>query len=119
MTTTQQLTTAQQYSVKRATDRVDMRVAALLVGRRERLGVETGLTEDVSSRGVRVLSTNEWTLGDIILVAIPGFHFTAAARVAYCYPTEEGRFALGLEFVESSEPLEMTALVTALQFSQA
>jgi hypothetical protein len=109
----------QLYSVKRAADRIDMRVTALLVGRRGRLGVETGLTEDVSSRGARVLSTNEWTMGDTILIAIPGFHFTAAARVAYCHLTGGGQFALGLEFVESSEPLEMTALATALQFSQA
>jgi hypothetical protein len=109
----------QQYLVKRAADRVDMKVTALLVGRRDRLGVETGFTEDVSSRGVRVISTSEWPLGDTILVAIPGFHFTAAARVAYCDPLNDGRYGVGLEFVVSSEPLEMTALATALQFSQA
>ena len=106
-----------QYVVKRVADRVDMRVTALLVGRRDRLGVETGVTEDVSSKGVRVISTSEWLLGDTILVAIPGFHFTAAARVAYCDARDDGRFGVGLEFVESSEPLEMTALATALQFS--
>jgi hypothetical protein len=109
----------QQYLVKRAADRVDMKVTALLVGRRDRLGVETGFTEDVSSGGVRVISTSEWPLGDTILVAIPGFHFTAAARVAYCDPLNDGRYGVGLEFVVSSEPLEMTALATALQFSQA
>ena len=92
----------QQYMVQRAEDRVDMKVTALLVGRHGRLGVETGLTENVSSRGVRVISTSEWQLDDTILVAVPGFHFTSAARVAYCDPLGDGRFCTGLEFVGAS-----------------
>jgi hypothetical protein len=109
----------QQYMVQRAVDRVDMKVTALLVGKHGKLGVETGLTEDVSSRGVRVTSTSEWRLGDTILVAIPGFHFTSAARVAYCNPLSNGRFGVGLEFVGARESLEMTALAAALEFPQA
>ena len=108
----------QQYMVQRAEDRVDMKATALLVGRHGRLGVETGLTENVSSRGVRVISTSEWQLDDTILVAMPGFHFTSAARVAYCDPLGDGRFCTGLEFVGASEPLEITALATALEFPQ-
>jgi hypothetical protein len=108
----------QHYAVRRAVDRVDMKVTALLVGKHGKLGVETGLTEDVSSRGVRVTSTSEWPLGDTILVAIPGFHFTSAARVAYCHALVDGRFGIGLEFVGAREPLEMTALAIALEFPQ-
>lgn len=108
----------QQYMVQRAEDRVDMKVTALLVGRHGRLGVETGLTENVSSRGVRVISTSEWQLDDTILVAMPGFHFTSAARVAYCDPLGDGRFGTGLQFVGASELLEITALATALEFPQ-
>jgi hypothetical protein len=108
-----------QYVTQRAEDRIDMKVTALLVGKHDKLGVETGLTEDVSSRGARVISASPWPLGDTILVAIPGFHFTAAARVAYCHPLQDGRFGVGLEFVVASEPLEMTALATALHFSYA
>ena len=106
----------QQYGVQRAVDRVDMRVTALLVGKRGKLGVETGVTEDVSSRGARVTSSSEWRLGEVVLVTIPGFHFTSAARVAYCNPLSGGRFGVGLEFVGAREPLEMAALVTALEF---
>ncbi len=109
----------QQQVVQRAEDRIDMKVTALLVGRHGRLGVETGLTENVSSRGVRVISRSEWLLDDTILVALPGFHFTSAARVAYCDPLGDGRFGTGLEFVGASEHLEMTALAAALQFPQA
>jgi hypothetical protein len=107
----------QQYAARRAAERVNMKVTALLVGKRGKLGMETGLTEDVSSRGVRVTSTSEWRLGDMVLVTIPGFHFTSVARVAYCNPLSNGRFGVGLEFVGARESLEMAALVTALEFT--
>ena len=104
--------------VQRAEGRVTMKVTALLVGRHGTLRVETGLTENVSSRGARVVSTCTWPLDDTILVAIPGFHFTSSARVAYCDSLGVGRFGIGLEFVGSGEHLEITALATALQFSR-
>jgi len=109
----------QQYVAQRAEDRIDMKVTALLVGNHDKLGVETGFTQDVSSRGARVICASPWPSGETILVAIPGFHFTAAARVAYCHPLPDGRFGVGLEFVVASEPLEMTALATALHFCHA
>src|SRR5271169_663674 len=68
----------QKYVMQRTEDRIDMKVTALLVGKQDKLGVETGVTEDVSSRGARIISATEWPLGETILVAIPGFHFTAA-----------------------------------------
>jgi hypothetical protein len=111
--------TQPKYSVQRAQDRIDMKVTALLVGNQDKLGVETGVTADVSSRGARVIAMSERPLGEIILVAIPGFHFTAAARVAYCHAIGDERFGIGLEFVVGSEPLEMTALATALHLSHA
>jgi hypothetical protein len=61
---------------------VDMKLMAMLVGRYGNLGVETAITENVSSRG----------LGDDL---------------------GQGRFGTGLEFVESSEPLELGRLSTA------
>jgi hypothetical protein len=51
----------QDYAVRRTEDRVGVRVTALLVGGHEKVGVETGLTENVSSRGARVISTSEWS----------------------------------------------------------
>jgi len=108
----------QQYMVQRAENRVDMKVTALLVGRHGKLGVEKAITENVSSCGVRVISTSEWLLDDTILVALPAGHFTSAARVAYCNALGDGRFRTGLQFVGSSEPLKITALATALEFPQ-
>jgi hypothetical protein len=106
-----------RFAAQRAEDRIDMKVTALLVGNQDKLGVETGVTADVSSRGARVIAMSERALGETILVAIPGFHFTAAARVAYCEAMSDGRFGIGLEFVVGSEPLEMTALAAALHFA--
>jgi hypothetical protein len=107
----------QTYAAQRAEERIEMNVTALLVGNHDKLGVETGVTADVSSRGARVIARSARPTGDTLLVAIPGFHFTAAARVAYCHVLSDGQFGIGLEFVVGSEPLEMTALATQLQFS--
>jgi hypothetical protein len=111
-------TRQQDYSVLRAEDRVAMKVTALLVGRYSTLRVETGLTENLSSRGARVVSTSKWPLDDTVLIAIPGFNFRSPARVAYCDLIGGGRFGIGLEFVGVGEHLEIAALATVLQFSR-
>ena len=103
----------QQFMVERGENRVDMKLTAMLVGTHGMLGVEKAITENVSSRGVRVISTNEWTIDDTILVALPAGHFTSAARVAYCDALGQGRFRTGLEFVGTSEPLEVSVLAPA------
>jgi hypothetical protein len=106
----------QECSVQRAEDRIAMKVTALLVGRYGTLRVETGLTENVSSRGARVVSTSTWPIDDTILIAIPGFNFRSSARVAYCDSLGVGQFGIGLEFVGAAEHLEITALATTMQF---
>jgi hypothetical protein len=111
-------TRQQDYSVLRAEDRVAMKVTAVLAGRYGTVRVETGLTENVSSRGARVVSTSTWPLYDTILIAIPGFNFRSSARVAYCDAIGVGQFGIGLEFVGVGENLEIAALATVLQFSR-
>lgn len=81
----------------------------MLIGRHGRLGVEQATMQDVSSRGVRVVSGSEWYVDDTILVSLPAGHFTSAARVAYCDAVAEGRFAVGLQFVGSSQSLDLSA----------
>ncbi len=109
----------QQFMVERAENRVDMKVTAMLVGRHDKLGVERAITENVSPRGVRVISTSEWMIDDTLLVALPAGHFTSAARVAYCDALGQGRFGTGLEFIGSSEPLEMSVLTPTIESPQA
>jgi hypothetical protein len=101
----------QQFIVERGENRINMKLTAMLVGRHGMLGVEKVITENVSSRGVRVISTSEWSIDDTILVALPAGHFTSAARVAYCDALGQNRFVTGLEFVGSNEPLEVSLLV--------
>jgi hypothetical protein len=105
-------------SVERAERRINVRGTAMLIGRHGRLGVERATMQNASSRGVRVISTNEWYEDDTILVSLPIGHFTSAARVAYCDVLEQGRFAIGLEFVGSDKPLDVSALEPDRDFPQ-
>jgi hypothetical protein len=96
------------FLVKRAENRVGMQTTAMLVGRHGLLGVEKVMTENVSPRGTRVISSMEWYTDDVILVSLPGAHFASAARVAYCDKLNDGRYVTGLEFV-ADEPLAIHA----------
>src|SRR6202040_4478314 len=99
----------QTHLSQRVEDRAAIRTTALLIGRHGRLGVERAITENVSSRGVRVISASEWYTDDTILVSLPAGPFTSAARVTYCDPMGQGQFVTGLEFV-GKEPLQVTAM---------
>src|ERR1700722_1863217 len=99
----------QSFVAQRVEKRMAMKTTALLIGRHGRLGVERAITENVSSRGVRVISASEWYTDDTILVSLPAGHFTSAARVTYCDPMGQGQFVTGLEFV-GKEPLQVTAM---------
>ncbi len=105
----------QQFMVERGENRIDMKLTAMLIGTHGKLGVEKAITENVSTRGVRVISTTEWFIDDTILVSLPAGHFTSAARVTYCDALGQGRFGTGLEFVGSSGTLEINALGAALE----
>jgi hypothetical protein len=109
----------QQFVVERVENRVDMKLTAMLIGTHGKLGVEKAITENVSTHGVRVISTSDWFIDDTIVVSLPAGHFTSAARVAYCDALGQGRFVMGLEFVGSSETLEINALASARETLQA
>jgi hypothetical protein len=62
-------------------------------------GTENTFTENVSSRGARVLTTRRWKINDrLVLTAMAG-SFRSVARVAYCQPVDAG-YAVGLELEE-------------------
>lgn len=78
-----------------------MAVAVHLSGHESVPGVETAFTENVSSRGARVMSIRRWHVNEKLEIeSLPG-NFRALARVAYCQPQDEG-FVIGLEFLEPS-----------------
>ena len=64
-------------------------------------GTETTFTENVSSRGARVISSRPWQTNDRVTLSTMTGAFKTIARVAYCCITE-GHFAVGLEFTEST-----------------
>lgn len=96
--------------VERAEGRINVTGTVMLIGRHGKLGVEQATMQNVSSRGVRVISASEWYEDDTILVSLPVEHFTSAARVAYCRACGQGQFAMGLEFVGANAPLDLSAL---------
>ena len=73
----------QSFVAQRVENRMAMKTTALLIGRHGRLGVERAITENVSSRGVRVISASEWYTDDTILSVAAGgaFYFGGAGDV--------------------------------------
>ena len=108
----------QSASPKRADERIQTKVAALLVGKKNDRGIETGQTENISRNGARVITGTQWQHGDALVLSLPGFRFTCAARVAYSDLLGDGRFGTGLEFTGPNEDPEIAALITTLNFPQ-
>lgn len=91
---------AKPYTVQRVEKRIPMEVAVQIAGNAKVPGLETTFTENVSSRGARVVTVRRWQAEDRLTIAsLPG-DFHALARVAYCQPLRGDGFAIGLEFLE-------------------
>jgi PilZ domain len=89
-----------EYLGRRAEQRMSMSVAVHLSGHQQSPGVETAFTENVSSRGARVISTRRSQTEDRLNIALLPGDFRANARVAYCHPLQDEGYAVGLEFLE-------------------
>jgi hypothetical protein len=88
------------YAASRLEKRVPMAVAVHISGHRAVPGVETTFTENVSTRGARVLSVRRWNINDhLSFESLPG-DFRAKARVAYCVRLRDDGYAVGVEFLE-------------------
>ena len=85
---------------RRTEQRMSMSVAVHLSGHHQNPGVETAFTENVSSRGARVISARRWQTEDRLNIALLPGDFRANARVAYCHPMQDEGYAVGLEFLE-------------------
>ena len=90
------------FTVLRRETRVPMEVGVQISGHAALPGTEATYTENISSRGARVLSTRRWKINDRLVISTPVGSFRAIARVAYCQPVPQAGFAVGLEFVEPS-----------------
>jgi len=91
---------ARAKTASRLEKRIPMAVAVQVSGHAQVPGVETTFTENVSSRGARVVTVRRWQPEDRLMIAsLPG-DFRATARVAYCQPLRDAGFVIGVEFLE-------------------
>ncbi len=88
------------YSAVRSETRIPMEVGVHITGHGAQPGTETTFTENVSSRGARVLTIRRWKINDRIEVTTLAGSFRTVARVAYCHTVPSAGYAVGLEFVE-------------------
>jgi hypothetical protein len=58
---------------------------------------ETATTQNVSERGMRVVTEHVWHPGDHVVLTSPRTGFRTQGRVVYCQRWENVGFAVGLE----------------------
>lgn len=90
---------AKNFAAPRYEPRLPMEVAVQISGHSEMPGVEMTFTQNVSSRGARVLTTRRWKQHDMLMVNSPT-GFRSPGRVAYCVGAGGGSFAIGVELLE-------------------
>ncbi len=61
--------------------------------------VESAITENACSIGVRILCKHAWRPSEHVLVEMPFGSSRSPARVVYCQSLRDGNFAIGLRFL--------------------
>ncbi len=84
------------FNAIRCETRVPMEVGVHISGHGALPGTETTFTENVSSRGARVVSTRRWKINDRLIVTTLAGSFRTIARVAYCPTRRQVGFAVSL-----------------------
>ncbi len=87
------------FATPRVEKRIPMELGIQIAGHSETPGTEMTFTQNVSSRGARVLTARKWRPNDMLLVATASGEFRSPGRVAYCHRTDSG-FAIGVELLE-------------------
>ena len=88
------------YAFHRVERRIPMEIPVVLDGHRRMPGTESTFTENVSTRGARVISTRRWEQNERLTFVSRTGEFRSSARVAYCQPLQGDGFAIGVEFLE-------------------
>jgi len=84
-------------TVRRVEDRTPLKVTVDLSSLDVRKPAQEGITENISPRGARVLTSMPWYPNDRLNVRSLLGNLRSRARVVYCEPLETGMFAIGLE----------------------
>jgi hypothetical protein len=87
---------------KRVEERSRIKVGVDLCSLDVRTPAQSGLTDNVSAHGARVLTTRPLRFNERLNVRSMVGSYRSRARVVYCVPVEDGLFAIGLQFYASA-----------------
>src|ERR1700720_476448 len=88
-------------TVRRLESRTPVHVTVDLSGLDVHTAAQQGVTENVSARGARVVTSKPWHPNDHVKVRSLLGSLRSRARVVYCQPLGEDSFAIGLELFVS------------------
>ena len=86
-------------SENRKEERNPEKLQVLLSSAADPASIESALTENVSSRGLRVRTERPWTRDTLVIVLTCESELWARGRVTYCQPLPDDTFAIGLELL--------------------
>jgi PilZ domain len=87
--------------VRRLQNRSPVHVTVDLSGLDVHTAAQRGVTENVSARGARVVTSKPWQPNDHVTVRSLLGNLRSRARVVYCQPLGNDSFAIGLELFVS------------------
>ena len=82
---------------KRTENRTPLKVSVDLSSLDVRIPATGGITENISPRGARVLTSKPWKPNERLNLRSLGGNFRSRARVVYCVPVDNDQFAVGLQ----------------------
>ena len=86
-----------EAATKRAEIRTPMKVTVDLSSLDVRTPAQEGVTENISPRGARVVTSRPWKPDDRLNLRSLLGSFKSRARVVYCEPLGEDQYAIGLQ----------------------
>jgi hypothetical protein len=86
---------------RRLEDRAPVHVTVDLSGFDVHTAAQQGITENVSARGARVVTSKPWQPNEHLTVRSLLGNLRSRARVVYCQPLGKDSFAIGLELFVS------------------
>jgi hypothetical protein len=78
--------------------RTNLAISVRICSLQEPTEPERTITENICSLGVRVLASQPREFNERVLIHSADGDIQTQARVIYCQPLSDGRFAIGLEF---------------------
>ncbi|MGB8474509.1 MAG: PilZ domain-containing protein [Candidatus Acidiferrum sp.] len=90
-----------ESEARRLENRAPVRVTVDLSGLDVHTAAQQGITENVSARGARVVTSKPWQPNEHVKVRSLLGSLRSRARVVYCQPLGKDSFAIGLELFVS------------------